>query len=77
MNLVYGEVVDVNVEEGMQIGTVQISGAKKKIVLDLLNGIQRGDRVLLCDGVAIGKVGPPEDSPRAQSIHDSRITDHG
>ena len=77
MNLVYGEVVDVNVEEGMQIGTVQISGAKKKIVFDLLDGIQRGDRVLLCDGVAIGKVGMPDDSARAQSIHDSRITDNG
>jgi hydrogenase maturation factor len=56
MNLVYGEVVDVNVEEGIQIGTVRISGVKKKIVLDLLNGVQCGDRILICDGIAIGKV---------------------
>jgi hydrogenase maturation factor len=56
MNLVYGEVVDLQMEEGIQFGTVRISGAKKKVVLDLLNGVQCGDRVLLCDGVAIGKV---------------------
>jgi hydrogenase maturation factor len=55
MNLVYGEVTDLFIENGMQMGLVRVSGALKKVPLDLLTGIQRGDTVLLCDGVAISK----------------------
>jgi hydrogenase maturation factor len=76
MNLVYGEVVDARWEEGMLVGTVRVSGAMKRIALDLLSGIEPGDRVLLCDGVAIGKVRPPADLPCEKPIHDSRITIH-
>ena len=76
MKLVYGKVVDLKTEEGMQIGTVRVSGAMKKIALDLLNGIEPGDRVLLCDGVAIGKVNEDQHSPSERPLHDSRITDH-
>ena len=56
MNLVYGEIVDLKVEDGMQMGSVRVSGALKKVPLDLLQNVQRGDKVLMCDGVAIAKV---------------------
>ena len=55
MNLVYGEVTDLFIENGMQMGLVRVSGSLKKVPLDLLTSIQRGDRVLVCDGVAISK----------------------
>jgi hydrogenase maturation factor len=56
MNLTYGEVTELFTENGMQMGTVRVSGAVKKVPLDLLTSVQCGDRVLLCDGVAISKV---------------------
>ena len=56
MNLVYGEIVDLKVEDGMQMGSVRVSGVLKKVPLDLLQGVQRGEKVLMCDGVAIAKV---------------------
>jgi len=33
-----------------------VGGAVKKIPLELLTDVARGDRVLICDGVAISKV---------------------
>ena len=56
MNLVYGEIVDFKVEDGMQMGSIRVSGVLKKVPLDLLQDVQRGDKVLICDGVAIAKV---------------------
>lgn len=56
MNLVYGEVVDLETEEEMKIGSVRVSGVLKKVPLHLIPEARRGDKVLLCDGVAIGKV---------------------
>jgi hydrogenase maturation factor len=56
MNLVYGEIAELLVEDGMQMGKVQVAGALKKVPLDLLTGVECGDKVLLCDGVAISKV---------------------
>jgi len=56
MNLVYGEVVEVFTEEGMKFGKVRVGGAVKRITLELLTDVARGDRVLICDGVAISKV---------------------
>jgi hydrogenase maturation factor len=56
MNLVYGEILNVETENGMQIGTVNISGARKKVPLELVSNTQRGDTILMCDGVAIAKV---------------------
>jgi hydrogenase maturation factor len=55
MNLVYGEVTELFIENGMQMGLVRVSGVLKKVPLDLLTSIQRGDIVLVCDGVAISK----------------------
>lgn len=56
MNLVYGEIVDIEMDDGTQLGNVRVSGALKKVPLDLLEDAKRGDKVLLCDGVAIAKV---------------------
>jgi hydrogenase maturation factor len=63
MNLIYAEIVDVEVEHGMRIGNVTVAGAMKKVPLDLIQDVMKGDKVLLCDGVAIAKT------------NDSRITD--
>jgi len=65
MNLVYGKVVDVFQQDGLRRGKVRVCGAFKIVTLDLLTDADTGDEVLLCDGVAIGKVrdaaGPLED----------------
>ena len=55
MNLVYGEVTELFIENGMRMGFVRVSGPLKKVPLDLLTSIQRGDTVLICDGVAVSK----------------------
>ena len=56
MNLIYGEVVEILTEDGMRFGKIRVGGAVKKIPLELLTDVARGDRVLICDGVAISKV---------------------
>jgi hydrogenase maturation factor len=56
MNLIFGEIVEVFTEHGMRMGTVRVGGARKKVPLDLLTNASCGDTVLLCDGVAIGRV---------------------
>ena len=55
MNLVYAKIVDVEVEDGMRFGNVTVSGAMKKVPLDLIQDVMKGDKILLCDGVAIAK----------------------
>jgi hydrogenase maturation factor len=59
MNLLYAEIVDVGVEDGMRFGNVRVSGAMKKVPLDLIPGAECGDTILMCDGVAIGTVEKP------------------
>ncbi len=56
MNLVYGEIGEVFVEDGMRMGRIRVGGAIKKISLELLTDAERGDTVLLADGVAISEV---------------------
>ena len=56
MNLIYAEVVQVFVEDGMRMGRIKVGGAVKKVPLDLLTDAGCGDTVLLCDGVPISKV---------------------
>ena len=56
MNLLYGEVVELFVEEGMLMGRVRVSGALKKVPLELVADAERGDTILVCDGVGISKV---------------------
>ena len=54
MNLVYGQVVEVFYEDGIRMGKICVRGAMKNAPLELLASVGPGDRVLLCDGVAIG-----------------------
>ena len=56
MNLVYGEITQVFSEDGVPMGKVRVHGATRKIALGLLTDAAQGDRVLICDGVAISKV---------------------
>ena len=56
MNLLYAEVVDLLTEREMKIARVRIAGALRQVPIDLVSDVRRGDRVLLCDGVAIAKV---------------------
>jgi hydrogenase maturation factor len=58
MNLVYAEVIEIFVEDGMRMAWVRSGRAVKKVALDLLTDANCGDTVLLCDGVAISKVRP-------------------
>ena len=56
MNLIYGEIVEVFSDGAMRMGKVKSGGAIKRICLDLLTEVRSGDRVLVCDGVALSKV---------------------
>ena len=69
MTLVYGEIVDLTIDGEMKIGRVRVAGTLKKVPLDLLTNPRCGDRVLLCDGVAISKV---TDAVAANENHVSR-----
>lgn len=55
MNLVDGEVLDIVREDGMRMGKVRVGGLLRKATFDLIHDAARGDRVLLCDGGAIGR----------------------
>ena len=72
MNLVYGQIVEVLSEDGMPVGRIRVHGATKKIPLGLLTDAARGDRVLICDGVAIGKVTGPLKTEAKHVSGDSR-----
>ena len=56
MNLIYGEVVGLNERDPMKMARIKIAGAIKEVSIGLLTGVRIGDRVLLCDGVAIARV---------------------
>jgi len=56
MNLIYGEIEEIFLQDGMRMGKVRVARALKNISLELLTDVQPGDKVLLCDGVAIGKL---------------------
>jgi hydrogenase maturation factor len=67
MNLHYAEIIDLAREDGLLTGRVRVSGAIKKVTLDLLTDPSPGDIVLMCEGVALGKVEPekePKNVPR-------------
>lgn len=56
MNLIYGDVVGLNERDPMKMARIKIAGAIKEVSIGLLTGVRIGDRVLLCDGVAIARV---------------------
>jgi len=55
MNLLYGEIVEIASEDGMRVGKIRVGGAFKKVSLELLGEPRIGDRILVCDGIAISK----------------------
>jgi len=57
------------------MGKVRIAGAVKNIPLELLTDVQSGDRVLVCDGVAVSKVTTSADSKIDSVSRDSRQVD--
>lgn len=56
MNLVYGKVIETFEQDGLRCGKVRVGGASKIVTLDLIPDADSGDEVLLCDGIAIGKL---------------------
>jgi hydrogenase maturation factor len=56
VNLFYGQIAEVLMEDGMLFGRIRVGGALKKVSLNLISGPLIGDRILVCDGVAIAKV---------------------
>jgi hydrogenase maturation factor len=58
MNLLYRQIVEAFPEDGMFVGKIWVGGAMKEVFLALLIEPQIGDRILICDGVAISKVEP-------------------
>ena len=59
MNLVYGVIAEIRSEHGQKLGKVRFNGAAKTISLDLLANPAPGDKVLVCEGVALAKVEEP------------------
>jgi hydrogenase maturation factor len=58
MNLMYGVIVDVFPGQEPRLGKVRVGKAVRTVSLDLLADAAPGDKILVCDGVAIGKVDP-------------------
>jgi hydrogenase maturation factor len=56
MNLVYGKIVEFVGDDEIKMARVRIGRAITEVSIGLLTGVRTGDRVLLCDGVAIAKV---------------------
>jgi hydrogenase maturation factor len=56
MNLSYGQIVDAFNEDGLTMGRARFRGSMRKVTLGLLSEARRGEAVLVCDGIAIGKI---------------------
>ncbi len=72
MNLLYGDIVEVFSQDGMRMGKIRVAGTMKNIPLELLADAQPGDRVLVCDGVAISRVSTPSRTETGNVPGDSR-----
>jgi hydrogenase maturation factor len=59
VNLVNGVIAEIRYENGQRVGKVRVGGAIKSISLDLLADPALGDKVLVCEGVALAKVEDP------------------
>jgi len=68
MNLLYGQIVEIASEEGMRVGKIRVAGAFKKVSLELSGEAQIGDRVLVCDGIALSKDEPVEPPPLSEHL---------
>ena len=68
MNLLYGQIVEIASEDGMRVGKIRVAGAFKKVSLELLTEAEIGDRVLVCDGIALSKDEPVSPSPLPEQL---------
>jgi hydrogenase maturation factor len=68
MNLLYGQIVEIASEDGMRVGKIRVAGAFKKVALDLLGEAQIGDRVLVCDGIALSKEETDKSPPLSEQL---------
>ena len=68
MNLLYGQIVEIASEDEMRVGKIRVAGAFKKVSLELLGEAQIGDRVLVCDGIALSKEEPVEPLPFSEQL---------
>ena len=73
MNLLYGQIVEIASEDGMRMGKIRVAGAFKKVSLELLGDAQIGDRVLVCDGIALSKEEPVAPPPLSQQLFNTPI----
>jgi len=58
MNLVYGDIVALLPGRNELRGKVRVGGVLQEVSLDLLTDPAPGDKVLVCEGIALGKVKP-------------------
>jgi hydrogenase maturation factor len=72
MNLIYAEIVAVFFGPDPRLGKIRVGGALKIVSLDLLTDPAPGDRVLLCEGLAIGRVDGPTPKEAAYVSGDTR-----
>ena len=63
MNLIYAQVVELYSEEGNPMGKVSVWGVCRAVPLHLVPEARPGDTVLVCDGVAIGRVNGEFEEP--------------
>ena len=59
MNLVHGEIVELLSGTVPRTAKIRVAKALKIISVDLLTDPQPGDKVLVCEGIAIGKIEEP------------------
>ncbi|MCS7287166.1 MAG: HypC/HybG/HupF family hydrogenase formation chaperone [Anaerolineae bacterium] len=65
MHTFIGEVVEI-LEEGERRAKVKVGRAFVKVSVELLPEVKVGDKILLCAGVALGKISAEvEDVPRS------------
>jgi hydrogenase maturation factor len=56
VNLLYAEVVEIFAEGASRMAKVRVGGARKKVCLDLLTDVRQGERIFICDGIALSKL---------------------
>ena len=66
MNMVFGEIVTVSPGSEPLLGKIRVNGAIRIISLDLLTNPAPGDKVIVCEGVALAKV---DETPSKENSH--------
>jgi hydrogenase maturation factor len=56
MNLFYADIMRVFIEDNQRMGKIKVNGVLKNIPLMLVPDANDGDRILVCDHVAVSKM---------------------